>query len=357
MPDAAKYVRRFEDITGADVPLVGGKNASLGEMYRELRPRASSCRTASPSRPMRTGTFSTARPPGAPLRAALDGLNPTMSTTSPGEAGAPARSSIRRGAPEDLQAEILAAHHRLVEEYGPELTVAVRSSATAEDLPNVSFAGQHESYLNVGGGAASSTPAGDASPVLFTDRAIHYRIDQGFDHFKVFLVVGVMKMVRSDLAASGRHLLARHGVRIPRRRPRHRRLRPRRERRTGRGRSRRVLRPQTDVPPGLPGRPAPALGDKAADHDLRDGRRGRHHPECAHARRPSPALLHHRRGGPDLGRLRAPHRGALQRPGRTTGHGHRVGQGRHRRRSSTSSRPGRRPWSRRRRRTSWRSTP
>ena len=88
-------------------------------------------------------------------------------------------------------------------EYGPELSVAVRSSATAEDLPSASFAGQHDSYLNVRGEANVLDAMRHCFASLFTDRAIRYRVDNGFDHFKVFNSVGVMKMVRSDLAASG----------------------------------------------------------------------------------------------------------------------------------------------------------
>jgi pyruvate,water dikinase len=101
-----------------------------------------------------------------------------------------------------LADQILQAWSQLREQYGADLTVAVRSSATAEDLPTASFAGQHETYLNVGADALlDSVRRCFAS--LFTDRAIVYRIEHGFDHFKVFLSVGVMKMVRSDLASSG----------------------------------------------------------------------------------------------------------------------------------------------------------
>ncbi|HEY9724350.1 MAG TPA: phosphoenolpyruvate synthase, partial [Oscillatoriaceae cyanobacterium] len=105
--------------------------------------------------------------------------------------------------PDALRAEILDAYRALVKEYGPTLSVAVRSSATAEDLPSASFAGQHESYLNVRGEEALLDAVQRCFASLFTDRAIHYRLDQGFDHFEIALSVGVMKMVRSDLASSG----------------------------------------------------------------------------------------------------------------------------------------------------------
>ena len=105
--------------------------------------------------------------------------------------------------PNDLRQEILSAYRTLQDEYGHDLSLAVRSSATAEDLPNVSFAGQHESYLNIYGEELLLDSCKRCFASLFTDRAIHYRIDQGFDHFKVYLSIAVMKMVRSDMASSG----------------------------------------------------------------------------------------------------------------------------------------------------------
>ena len=107
------------------------------------------------------------------------------------------------GLPDDLAAEILAAYRKLQDEYGEEVSLAVRSSATAEDLPTASFAGQQETYLNIKGAESLLDACRRCFASLFTDRAIHYRIDQGFDHFKVSLSIGVMKMVRSDLASSG----------------------------------------------------------------------------------------------------------------------------------------------------------
>jgi pyruvate,water dikinase len=104
---------------------------------------------------------------------------------------------------EPLRAQIAAAYHQLEQEAGDEVAVAVRSSATAEDLPTASFAGQHESFLNVRGADALFEACRRCFASIFTDRAISYRIDNGFDHFKVALSVAVMRMVRSDLAASG----------------------------------------------------------------------------------------------------------------------------------------------------------
>jgi pyruvate,water dikinase len=105
--------------------------------------------------------------------------------------------------PAQIEREILAAYSRLQAEYGEDLSLAVRSSATAEDLPTASFAGQQDTYLNIRGGQSLLEACKRCFASLFTDRAIHYRIDQGFDHFKLGLSIGVMKMVRSDLSASG----------------------------------------------------------------------------------------------------------------------------------------------------------
>jgi pyruvate,water dikinase len=120
------------------------------------------------------------------------------------EAGARAREIVYAAdlTPE-VQEEVRAAYRELQAQYGAELSVAVRSSATAEDLPSASFAGQHDTFLNVRGETMLLEAIRRCNASLFTDRAISYRIDQGFDHFKVALSASVMKMVRSDLAASG----------------------------------------------------------------------------------------------------------------------------------------------------------
>ncbi len=197
------YVRAFGEIGVGDVPLVGGKNASLGEMYRELG-------TAGVKVP--NGFAITADAYRAMLDAAgawqqlheeLDGLDPTDVVDLARRAKAARETVYGAGLPQDLVAEILAAYRGLQGQYGRDLSVAVRSSATAEDLPQASFAGQHETYLNVRGDHSLLDACRHCFASLFTDRAVHYRIDQGFDHFKVALSVGVMKMVRSDLASSG----------------------------------------------------------------------------------------------------------------------------------------------------------
>lgn len=202
MPERG-YVRWFSDLSMADVASVGGKNASLGELYRELVPLGVPVPNGFA---VTAGAFQDAltRARAWPqLHAELDGLDKS-------DVGALARAGARcreivygAGLSPEMEAEILAALERLEAEYGEDLSVAVRSSATAEDLPTASFAGQHESYLNVRGRRLVLDAIRRCQASLFTDRAISYRIDQGFDHFQVALSVGVQKMVRSDLASAG----------------------------------------------------------------------------------------------------------------------------------------------------------
>lgn len=198
-----RYIRFFKDIRIEDVPLVGGKNASLGEMYRELSPQG----VKVPNGFAITGEayrYLLDQAGAWPaLHDALDGLDPT-DVTDLARRGARAREIVYSAPlPADLQAEVLAGYAELRKEYGEALSVAVRSSATAEDLPTASFAGQQDTYLNISGEAALLDACRRCFASLFTDRAIHYRVDQGFDHFKVALSIGVMKMVRSDKATSG----------------------------------------------------------------------------------------------------------------------------------------------------------
>ena len=201
--DKKKFIRFFSEITIKDVPLVGGKNASLGEMYQSLTPQGIQ---------VPNGFAVTAEAYRATLdqsnvwpslREILSNLNPE-NVEDLARRAACARDIIYRAAlPQEIAKEIKEALEDLASEYGQDLTVAVRSSATAEDLPNASFAGQHDTYLNIHGAAAVLDSIQHCFASLFTDRAIRYRIDNGFDHLKVFNSVGVMKMVRSDLASSG----------------------------------------------------------------------------------------------------------------------------------------------------------
>ena len=203
MKQDATYIRWFSEIRNEDVGLVGGKNASLGEMYSELTPKGVK---------IPDGFAVTAGGYRHVLESAgiLDDLKETLAGLDRNDVadlakrGKKARDLIlSAGIPDDLWNEIQAAYDMLCDEYGPDADVAVRSSATAEDLPTVSFAGQQETYLNIRGYQALREAYTRCLASLFTDRAIAYRIDNGFDHFKVALSVGVMKMVRSDLASSG----------------------------------------------------------------------------------------------------------------------------------------------------------
>ena len=203
MPSGYRYVRFFNEIGIEDVPSVGGKNASLGEMVRELTPQG--VRVPNGFAITAQAYWYVLEKAGIAqrLRETLAGLRPD-DIEDLARRGKRARDLVY-GAPlpEDLRREILQAYCALQEEYGSQLSVAVRSSATAEDLPDVSFAGAHETFLNVQGEQPLLDACRRCFASLFTDRAIHYRIDEDFDHFKVALSIGVMKMVRSDLAASG----------------------------------------------------------------------------------------------------------------------------------------------------------
>jgi pyruvate,water dikinase len=197
------YIRFFEEFGIDDVPLVGGKNASLGEMFQKLSEQGvrvphGFATTAEAYHHMldRAGAWD-------PLHAELDDLDPA-DVTALARKGKRAREIVYgAGLPDDLAAEIVDAYRMLQNEYGEDVSLAVRSSATAEDLPTASFAGQQETYLNIKGRESLLDACRRCFASLFTDRAIHYRIDQGFDHFKIALSIGVMKMVRSDLASSG----------------------------------------------------------------------------------------------------------------------------------------------------------
>jgi pyruvate,water dikinase len=198
-----RYIRFFGDIGIEDVAAVGGKNASLGEMVRALAPLG--VRVPNGFAVTAQAYWQVIRDAGieGALRESLQGLK-ADDVEDLARRGRRARELVY-GAPlpADLKGGILAGYAALREQYGPRLSLAVRSSATAEDLPDASFAGAHETFLNIQGEEALLDACRRCFASLFTDRAIHYRIDEGFDHFKVALSIGVMKMVRSDLAGSG----------------------------------------------------------------------------------------------------------------------------------------------------------
>jgi pyruvate,water dikinase len=198
-----KYVRFFKEVGIDDVALVGGKNASLGEMYRELTSQGVKVPNGFAITAEAYRYLLDKANAWEALHEALDGIDPANINDLSRRAKEARNIVYGATLPVDLRKEIMDAYGHLKEEYGPQISVAVRSSATAEDLPTASFAGQHETYLNVHNGEMLLDACKRCFASLFTDRAIHYRIDQGFDHFKVYLSIGVMKMVRSDLATSG----------------------------------------------------------------------------------------------------------------------------------------------------------
>jgi pyruvate,water dikinase len=198
-----KMVLWFDELDLADIPQVGGKNASLGEMRRELIPEGvripdGYAVTANAYRYLLKSSGIAEQ-----MKKILSDLD-THDMENLKNRGRQIRSLIYHSPfPKDLEDEIIAAYGKLCKEYGPDTDVAVRSSATAEDLPDASFAGQQETYLNVTGKEALLEACKKCFASLFTDRAISYRVDKGFDHLSIALSIGVQKMVRSDLGTSG----------------------------------------------------------------------------------------------------------------------------------------------------------
>jgi pyruvate, water dikinase len=202
MENQNDFIRLFKDIALTDLALVGGKNASLGEMYRVLRPRGIRVPDGFAVTAGAFRHFLTANALTTPLADLLTGLD-RKGFSNLADVGAKARLLLLSGEmPADLNAAIRDAWRSLCA-GDPAASFAVRSSATAEDLPDASFAGQHESYLNIQGEEALLEAVQKCFASLFTDRAIKYREDKGFEHQKVALSVGVQRMVRSDLACSG----------------------------------------------------------------------------------------------------------------------------------------------------------
>lgn len=202
-----------------DVHLVGGKNASLGEMIQQLTPQGVRVPMGFATTSHAYRYFIEKTGLDAQLRAVLGGFD-VNDVTELRRRGRKARSLILNAVfPDDLKAVILDAYHHMCEQAGQnlclgdesclsdhaytEVDVAVRSSATAEDLPDASFAGQQETYLNVYGDQAVLIACKKCYASLFTDRAISYRTIKNFDHFDVALSVCIQRMVRSDLATSG----------------------------------------------------------------------------------------------------------------------------------------------------------
>jgi pyruvate, water dikinase len=193
----------FDQVGILDIPLVGGKNASLGEMIQQLIPKGVKVPNGFATTATAYRYFIQAAGIESQLRqifAALDVEN----VESLQQCGKQARSlMLKTPFPPDFEEAIIIAYQALCTQYGTDTDVAVRSSATAEDLPDASFAGQQETYLNVHGVAGVLEACHKCFASIFTDRAIYYRQQRNFDHFEVALSVGVQKMVRSDLATAG----------------------------------------------------------------------------------------------------------------------------------------------------------
>ncbi|MBN8862666.1 MAG: phosphoenolpyruvate synthase [Sphingobacteriales bacterium] len=195
------YIRSFNTIGLSDIPAVGGKNASLGEMISQLASRNIPVPEGYAVTAEAFEDFLTHNQLHKPLQQLMQELDKTTYANLR-TIGARARQlMLAARLPQNLQDAILDAYRQL--QPDARLAVAVRSSATAEDLPTASFAGQHESYLNISGAPALLRAVQDCYASLYTDRAIKYREDKGFEHSKVALSVGVQRMVRSDLAGSG----------------------------------------------------------------------------------------------------------------------------------------------------------
>ncbi|WP_273149713.1 phosphoenolpyruvate synthase [Methylophaga thiooxydans] len=199
----SEYVISLDELCMEDVPRVGGKNASLGEMLQNLAPLGVAV-------PSGFATTSDAYREFLAHDGLQDKINERLreldvdDVTELQKTGQEIRDWIMTiPYPEAMEKAIDEAYTALEQEYGPETTYAVRSSATAEDLPDASFAGQQETFLNVSGLANIKKQIREVFASLFNDRAIAYRDHQGFDHSEVALSAGVQKMVRSDIACAG----------------------------------------------------------------------------------------------------------------------------------------------------------
>jgi len=197
-------VKPFARLGIKDIPAVGGKNASLGEMYSHLSAKGIKVPNGFATTAYAYNYFLESTGLKNKIKAILKGLD-TKNMRDLAAKGAAVRGAIEKAElPKDFSQAIIKAYKQLSKENKvSNLDVAVRSSATAEDLPDASFAGQQETFLNVVGEKDVLAAVKKCIASLFTNRAISYRVDKGFDHFSIALSVGVQKMIRSDLGASG----------------------------------------------------------------------------------------------------------------------------------------------------------
>ncbi len=198
-----KTTLNFSEIHLTDIPAVGGKNASLGEMFCELNGQGIAVPDGFAVTARSYWDFINHNQLLPPLKNWLEQLD-RKDFSNLEEIGKSCRELILHAAmPETLQKDISDAAAALYSRAGNHISLAVRSSATAEDLPNASFAGQQETYLNISGKEDLIKACQHCYASLFTDRAIKYRVDNGFDHLKIALSIGVQVMVRADKACSG----------------------------------------------------------------------------------------------------------------------------------------------------------
>jgi len=199
-----KYIRFFNKLTINDIPLVGGKNASLGEMYKTLTKSGINVPNGFATTSEAYWLFLKENKIKDKIQKALSGLDISNTANLQKKAKAVRELMLNATLPKVLEDEIFEAYSLLSQEYNVKnVDVAVRSSATAEDLPDASFAGQQETFLNISTQHALAQSVKKCFASLFTDRAVSYRQSRGFSHFKVALSIGIQKMVRSDKASSG----------------------------------------------------------------------------------------------------------------------------------------------------------
>ncbi|NQV08645.1 phosphoenolpyruvate synthase [Candidatus Woesearchaeota archaeon] len=193
----------FDQLGIEDVKHVGGKNASLGEMYKNLTDKGVNIPNGYAVTAHAYHYLLDHSKIREKIKKVLSDLN-TKDVKNLAERGKKVRDLIRNAKlPKEVEDAIKEGYHHMQKQYGKNTDVAVRSSATAEDLPDASFAGQQETYLNIKGDKQLVEACKNCFASLFTNRAISYREDKGFDHFSIGLSIGVQKMVRSDKANSG----------------------------------------------------------------------------------------------------------------------------------------------------------
>ncbi len=198
-----RFIKWLDEIGKEDVPFFGGKNASLGELYRSLSDKGIRVPNGFAISASAYKFFMEEARLGGKIQEMLQNLD-KENLQQLKETGKKIRQLILSAElPQELEEEIERAYEKLEEIYGQNVDVAVRSSATAEDLPTASFAGQYDTFLNIRGKENLMKAIKKCYASLFTDRAISYRIDHGFDHFNVYLSIGIQKMVRADMACSG----------------------------------------------------------------------------------------------------------------------------------------------------------